>query len=152
MTPASRKIGKVTVSVGILLASAGFFLAGLLNPYQTVGVAQVPGGTTGSPVTSIDLQSSVAPNPVTVGQMVTISGSLRIVGGPAEAKITLTVPAKGGGTYEGSFTTMLDENGLWGFTAPPFTVSTLPGSYTVTVKAEAGGFSDTESVTLTVNP
>lgn len=64
----------------------------------------------------------------------------------------MTFPIEGGGSYEASFEEPLDENGLWGFTAPPFECDMEPGSYSFTLKAEAEGVSETETITFTINP
>ena len=150
MTFQARSMGKMTLMAGMLVASVAFFVAGLLNARQSPLVAQTQ-GSSGSPVTAISLKSTITPNPVTAGQTMTISGSLSVVGGPTPAKITVTVPT-GGGSVSGSFSTMLDENGLWGFDAPPFKMPSKPGTYQVTIKAEAGTVSDTKDIAVTVNP
>ena len=68
----------------------------------------------------------------------------------AGATFTFSVPS-GGTTYEASFETTLDENGRFAFTTPPFKVSGAPGTYSATIKAEAGELSDTEVISFTVN-
>ena len=154
MAPVLARVGKMSLVVAILLTSATFCAVGLLAPRQPMMVAGIPGlgGASGTPVTSIDIQPSITPNPATVGEMVTVGGTVSIVGGPSQVKFTLTLPAGDGGSYEGSFETVLDENGVYGLQPPPFKMGGTPGTYSVTIKAEAGTVSDTETITLTVNP
>lgn len=151
MTIHSRRIGKISICAGILVASAAFFLAGVFNPPQMI-VAGAPGAASGSPVSAINIEPQITPNPAAVGETVTVGGTISIVGGPAQVKFTMTFPIEGGGSYEASFEEPLDENGLWGFTAPPFECDMEPGSYSFTLKAEAEGVSETETITFTINP
>lgn len=152
MTIHSRRIGKISICAGILVASAGFFLAGVFNPPQMIVAGAPGGGASGSPVTAINIEPQITPNPVTAGQMVTVSGTVSIVGGPAQVTFTITFPMPGGGSVEGSFEVPLDENGLWGFTAPPMPASQKPGTYSATITAEAEGVSETETITFTIDP
>lgn len=147
----SRKVGKISICAGILIAAAAFFLAGIFNPPRMI-VSGAPGTGSGNPVTSINISPSIEPNPATVGQMLTVGGSVSIVGGPAPVRFTFTVPTSSGGSYEGSLTTTFDENGLYGLQAPPFPAPGRPGTYSVTVRAEADGVSDTKTITLTILP
>lgn len=148
MAPNLGKVAKLSVGLSILLGSAAFCVVGLLGPVRPTTVT----AASGAPVTSIDIQASITPNPVTVGEMITVSGTVSIVGGPSQVKFTITVPTGDGGSYEGSFETVLDENGVYGLQPPPFEIGGDPGTYTVTIKAEAGPVSDTETVSLIVNP
>ena len=148
MAPNLGKVAKLSVGLSILLGSAAFCVVGLLGPVRPATVT----GASGTPVTSIDIQPSIEPNPVTVGQMITVGGRVSIVGGPSQVKFTITLPTGDGGSYEGSFETVLDENGVYGLQPPPFKMGGNPGTYSVTIKAEAGTVSDTETITLTVNP
>ena len=154
MAPVLAKVGKMSLVVAILLTSVAFCVVGLLAPHQPMMVAGTsgPGGTTGTPVTAIDIQPSITPNPATVGELVTVGGTLSIVGGPSQVTFTITWPDPRGGSYEGSFTTVLDENGIYGIQTPPFQASRSPGTQSVTIHAEAGGVSDTETITFTVLP
>ena len=154
MTRAWQKFGKISVGLTILVGSAAFCIVGLLGPVRptTVTGASGGGGASGTPVTSIDIQPSITPNPVTVGQMISVGWTVSIVGGPSQVTVTLTLPTGDGGSYAGSFETVLDENGVYGLQAPPFKVKGNPGTYSVTIKAEAGTVSDTETISLTVNP
>lgn len=152
MTRAWKKFGKISVGLMILVGSAAFCIVGLLGPVRPGSVTGAPGDALGSPVTSIDVQPSITPNPATVGEMITVGGRVSIVGGPSQVKFTITIPAAGGGSYEGSFETVLDENGVYGLQAPPFKMEGDPWTYSVTIKAEAGTVSDTETITVTVNP
>lgn len=149
MTPTSRRIGKISICAGILVASAAFFLAGVFNPPRLI-VAGTPGATRGSPVSAINIDPSITPNPAKVGDMVTIGGSLSIVGGPAQVKFTITYPTPEGGSYEGSFEMPLDENGLWGISLPPIPVGNSPGTFSATVKAESGEVSTTKTIAFTI--
>ncbi len=151
MTIHSSRIGKISICAGILVASAAFFLAGVFNPPQMI-VAGAPGAASGSPVSAINIEPKITPNPVTVGEVVTAGGTISIVGGPAQVTFTITSPVAGGGSCEGSFEMPLDENGLWGFTAPPFRCDMPPGTYSFTLKAEAEGVSETKTITFTINP
>lgn len=148
----SRRIGKITLGFGVLLASATFCLVGLVGGRQHLTVAGTPKPASGAggPITSIDLKSSITPNPVKVGQDLKVSGSVTIVGGPMPVKFTLTVPKPGGGSYTGSMTVTVDENGFYGFELPPLPADLDPNTYSFTMKAEAGAVSDTETVTLIV--
>jgi hypothetical protein len=147
------RIGKTTLSVAILLAAASFFLAGLFNPYQPGTTAGTPGPAAASgPVTSVALSLTATPSSVRVDQKFKVSASLHVSGGPGPCTFTVTWPTQSGGNYVGSFTTMLDENGVYGFDTPDISVGLDPRTYTVTVKAEAGGASDTKSLVLTVTP
>jgi len=152
MTRAWQKFGKMSVALTILVGSAAFCIVGLLGPVRPMTVTGASGGVSGSPVTSIDIQPSITPNPVTVGQMISVGGTVSIVGGPSQVTVTLTLPTGDGGSYEGSFETVLDENGVYGLQAPPFKMGRSSGTYSVTIKAEAGTVSDTETISLTVNP
>ena len=152
MTRAWQKFGKMSVGLTILVGSAAFCIVGLLGPVRPTTVTGASGGASGSPVTSIDIQPSITPNPVKVGEMITVGGRVSIVGGPSQVKVTITLPTGTGGSYEGSFETALDENGVYGLQAPPFKMGGSPGTYSVTIKAEAGTVSDTETISLTVNP
>jgi len=153
MAPNLGKVAKLSVGLSILLGSAAFCIVGLLGPVRPTSVgASGGGGASGSPVTSIDIQPSITPNPVTVGEMITVGGTVSIVGGPSQVTFTITWPDPRGGSYEGSFTTVLDENGIYGIQTPPFQASRSPGTQSVTIHAEAGGVSDTETITFTVLP
>ncbi|KPJ55912.1 MAG: hypothetical protein AMS16_03410 [Planctomycetes bacterium DG_58] len=152
MTIRSRRIGKISICAGILVASAAFFLAGVFNPPRMIVAGQPVNGAAGSPVTAINIEPHITPNPVTAGQMVTVGGTVSIVGGPAQVKFTITYPMPDGGSLEGSFEVPLDENGLWGFTAPPMPAGLRAGTYTATITAEAEGASETETITFTINP
>jgi hypothetical protein len=94
---------------------------------------------------------SATPNPATVGQKVTVSASVAIVGGPSQATFTITVSVPGSESYTATFQTVLDENGLWGFALPPIEAED-EGEVTITVAVEAGGAKDTETLTFTINP
>jgi len=154
MAPVLARVGKMSLVVAILLTSATFCAVGLLAPRQPMMMAGTsgPGGASGTPVTSIDIQPSITPNPATVGQMITVGGTVSIVGGPSQVKFTITMPTGDGGSFEGSFETVLDENGVYGLQPPPFKMGGNPGTYSVTIKAEAGTVSDTKTISLTVNP
>ena len=153
MAPNLGKVAKLSVGLSILLGSAAFCVVGLLGPVRPATVTGASGGgASGTPVTSIDIQPSIEPNPVTVGQMITVGGRVSIEGGPSQVTFTITLPTGDGGSYEGSFETVLDENGVYGLQPPPFKMGGNPGTYSVTIKAEAGTVSDTETISLTVNP
>jgi len=151
MTALSRKVGKISICAGILIAAAAFFLAGIFNPPRMV-VSGAPAGGGGGSVSSISIDPTIDPNPVTVGQMLSVGGSVSVVGGPAPVTFTVTVPSGDGGTYEASFTTTFDENGLYGFQAPPFKAPDDPGTQSVTIQAEAGGVTESKTITLTIEP
>lgn len=154
MAPVLARVGKMSLVVAILLTSATFCAVGLLAPRQPMIVAGTsgPGGASGTPVTAIDIQPSITPNPATVGEMVTVGATISIVGGPSQVTFTITWPTPEGGSYEGSFTTVLDENGVYGIQPPPLPFGGSPGTYSVTMRAEAGGVSDAETITFTVLP
>jgi hypothetical protein len=154
MGPILGKAARLSVGLTILLGSAAFCIVGLLGPVRpaTVTGASGGGGASGSPVTSIDVQPAITPNPVKVGEMITVGGTVSIVGGPSQVKFTITMPTGDGGSYECSFETVLDENGVYGLLAPPFKMGGTPGTYAATIKAEAGTVSDTATISLTVNP
>ena len=151
MSRKMRKLGRVSVQLGLLLASATFCIVGLVAGSRSPGLA---GGIpmTAGPITDLDVSYEITPNPAHVGDMVTGSGMLTVVGGPGPVKITITVPTVDGGDIQGSFTTTVDENGTFGIQLPPVEAGGYPGTYTGTVKVESGSVSDTEVFTYTVLP
>ena len=88
-----------------------------------------------TPITAIRLRAGVRPTRVREGSAVRIAALVSVRGGPGPVTFSARIPSSSGGTYEGSVTTMVDQNATHGFDLPGFNISLNPGHYTFTLAA-----------------
>jgi len=106
-----------------------------------------------TPITAIRLRAGVRPTSVREGEKVRIAAQVSVAGGPGPVTFSARIPQSGGGTYEGSVTTMIAQNATHGFDLPGIPMNLDPGDYTFTFRAFSGRVaSRTQVAHLTVLP
>ena len=141
----------LTVAV-VLLSATCCLLAvkGGVGRGDSVAVAAISDDP--APITNVRLYATVRPTRVQAGQEVKIAAQVAITGGPGPVTFAAKIPGQDGRTYEGSVTTMVDRNGVYGFQLPPVKADMDPGTYVFSFKAFSGLVASTRTVVLTVEP